>query len=66
MALYDGLEDPFQDPSLASPAAPQPSDATRDHLDVPDTLVVGRNASLALGTDSLVVLGMSRRRCARA
>ncbi len=36
-------EDPFRDPSL-HPA--------------PDTLAVGRNASLTLGTDSLVVLGM--------
>jgi hypothetical protein len=27
-------------------------------MNVPDTLAVGRNASLTLGTDSLVVLGM--------
>ncbi|KAF2267074.1 hypothetical protein CC78DRAFT_531157 [Lojkania enalia] len=52
MALV-AADDPFKDPSLdTSPAAtPQPPD------DVPITLAVGRNASLTLGTDSLVVLG---------
>jgi sphingosine kinase len=59
MALTAGNEDPFRDPSLASaaPQPPQPSNDTREHLDVADTLAVGRNASLALGTDSLIVLG---------
>ncbi|KAF2786336.1 sphingoid long chain base kinase-like protein [Melanomma pulvis-pyrius CBS 109.77] len=54
MAL-GGDEDPFKDPSLDGastlppPRQPPPSD-------VPATLAVGRNASLTLGTDSLVVL----------
>lgn len=54
MALTAGNEDPFRDPSLASatPQPPQPS----EH--VSDTLDTGRNASLTLGTDSLIVLGM--------
>jgi sphingosine kinase len=61
MALNTGDDDPFRDPSLAS-TAPQPPlpppESTREHSDAPDTLAVGRNASLTLGTDSLIVLGM--------
>lgn len=49
-------DDPFKDPSLGGTSTPQPP------ADVPDTLVVGRSASLTLGTDSLVVLGTRRRR----
>lgn len=37
--------DPFADPGVAGGLV--------------DTLIVGRNASLTLGTDSLIVLGMS-------
>ncbi|KAF2622152.1 sphingoid long chain base kinase-like protein [Macroventuria anomochaeta] len=51
MAATGGHDDPFRDPSLA-PQNQQPVDAPS----VPDTLAVGRNASLTLGTDSLVVL----------
>lgn len=48
-------DDPFKDPSLAGTSTPlsQPPFA----VNVPATLPVGRNASLTLGTDSLVVLG---------
>ena len=44
--------DPFRDPELA--------DNRRAHApqDVPATLAVGRNASLTLGTDALIILGM--------
>jgi sphingosine kinase len=49
-------DDPFKDPSLASAPLSQP-----DTTNIPPTLAVGRNASLTLGTDSLIVLG---RRCA--
>ena len=55
-----GDDDPFRDPSLASTAPPHPPrsmEDTGEHTTVPDTLAVGRNASLTLGTDSLVVLG---------
>ena len=41
--------DPFADPSVNS--------SQRDLID-DSTLEVGRNASLTLGTDSLIVLGM--------
>jgi sphingosine kinase len=54
MAATGGHDDPFRDPSLAPSQNQQPVDATS----VPDTLVVGRDASLTLGTDSLVVLGV--------
>jgi sphingosine kinase len=50
-------DDPFRDPSLA-PTAAQPADGSIEHMDVPDTIAVGRNASLTLGTDSLIVLGI--------
>lgn len=40
---------PFDDPSIHS--------SQQDHEDI-STLEVGRNASLTLGTDSLIVLGM--------
>jgi sphingosine kinase len=50
-------DDPFRDPSLASTQLPPPSESIRAHADAPDTLAVGRNASLTLGTDSLIVLG---------
>ncbi|KAG9187041.1 sphingosine kinase [Alternaria panax] len=60
-----GSDDPFRDPLLdATPSQPsQPvsqsphsSEPTPEHMHVPDTLAVGRNASLMLGTDSLIVL----------
>lgn len=54
MAATRGHDDPFRDPSLAPPQNQQPVDAAS----VPDTLAVGRDASLTLGTDSLVVLGV--------
>ena len=48
-------EDPFKDPSLdAASTLPRQQPPT----DVPATLAVGINASLTLGTDSLVVLGI--------
>jgi len=43
-------DDPFKDPSLMNQSSQMP-------VDVPDTLAAGRNASLTLGTDTLVVLG---------
>jgi sphingosine kinase len=60
MAATDSDQDPFRDPSLASAALQplQPTDVGGEHAHVPDTLAVGRNASLTLGTDSLIVLGM--------
>jgi len=54
MAATPGHDDPFRDPSLAPPQQLQPANAAN----VPDTLAVGRDASLTLGTDSLIVLGM--------
>jgi hypothetical protein len=50
-------DDPFKDPSLIDGSQPAQTPAANN---VPDTLDVGRNASLTLGTDSLVVLGMHR------
>ncbi|KAL1791783.1 hypothetical protein ACET3X_009534 [Alternaria dauci] len=61
-----GTDDPFRDPLLLD-STPYSADNTTTttttatattpaHIDVPDTLAVGRNASLTLGTDSLVVL----------
>lgn len=50
MAALGGHDDPFRDPSLAQQV--QNDDAAT----IPDTLAVGRDASLTLGTDSLVVL----------
>ena len=45
----------------AEPAPPTepslPSERTGEQFDVPATLTVGRNASLTLGTDSLIVQG---------
>jgi len=55
-----GEDDPFKDPSLASAPLTPPGVA-----EVPPTLAVGRNASLTLGTDSLIVLGRWRTRCRR-
>ncbi|KAF1834247.1 sphingoid long chain base kinase-like protein [Decorospora gaudefroyi] len=55
-------DDPFRDPHdplLAATPQPQPhrsADCPGEHMNVPDTLAVGRNASLSLGTDSLIVL----------
>jgi sphingosine kinase len=47
------LDDPFVDPITLASEAP-----AGDHsLAVDSTLALGRNASLALGTDSLIVLG---------
>lgn len=54
MASPAGRDDPFRDPSRAPDPTAQPGDAPG----VPDTLAVGRDASLTLGTDSLVVLGV--------
>ncbi|KAF2189512.1 hypothetical protein K469DRAFT_747586 [Zopfia rhizophila CBS 207.26] len=52
MALA-GEDDPFKDPSLAGSQTPQPQQSNH----APGTtLAVGRNASLTLATDSLVVL----------
>lgn len=45
-------DNPFVDPSVEDVATPPQSP-----LNVPDTLEVGRNASLTLATDSLIVLG---------
>ncbi|KAI4912430.1 hypothetical protein J4E90_005833 [Alternaria incomplexa] len=60
MASLAGSDDPFRDPLLttnAAPSQPSPDSApTQEQMNVPDTLAVGRNASLTLGTDSLVVL----------
>jgi hypothetical protein len=36
----------------------QPPEHIGGHMSVPDTLAVGRSASLTFGTDSLIVLGM--------
>jgi hypothetical protein len=48
-------QDPFKDPSLdGASTLPRQQPPTN----VPATLAVGRNASLTLGTDSLVVLGI--------
>lgn len=45
-------DDPFVDPQSVT------EDHTSDHAFAADaTLAVGRNASLTLGTDSLIVLG---------
>jgi sphingosine kinase len=60
MASMAGSDDPFRDPLTTNAAPSQPSHAsepTQEQMNVPDTLAVGRNASLTLGTDSLVVLG---------
>ncbi|KAF2034824.1 sphingoid long chain base kinase-like protein [Setomelanomma holmii] len=58
MSSAAGDDDPFKDPSLAStaPQPPQPADDSTAHLDVPDTLAVGREASLTLGSESLVIV----------
>lgn len=57
MAATASDDDPFRDPLRELAALPPPS---------PDTLAVGRNASLTLGTDSLIVLGrQSRTGCKR-
>ena len=54
-------DDPFKDPSLHAASTPTPTPTPTPQrtppANVPDTLAVGRNASLTLGTDSLVVLG---------
>ena len=54
MAATAGRDDPFRDPSLVPKHTAQPGEVAG----VPDTLAVGRDASLTLGTDSLVVLGV--------
>ena len=51
-------DDPFKDPSLPSSQAQQ---QTQPDIPPGSTLAVGRNASLTLGTDSLIVLGKSKR-----
>jgi sphingosine kinase len=55
MASMAGTDDPFRDPLLDSTPSQPPMNANPS-LNVPDTLAVGRNASLTLGTDSLIVL----------
>lgn len=50
--------DPFQDPSLL-PSSNATSASASGHEDDDPTLIVGRDASLTLGTDSLIVLGQS-------
>lgn len=57
MAAMAGEDDPFRDPAAAPLQPEHPVDGSWAHTNVPDTLAVGRNASLTLGTDSLVVLG---------
>jgi sphingosine kinase len=59
MASMAGTDDPFRDPLLDSTPSQPPMNANPS-LNVPDTLAVGRNASLTLGTDSLIVLGTQR------
>ncbi|KAI8941441.1 hypothetical protein NX059_002663 [Plenodomus lindquistii] len=49
-------EDPFQDPLVATPQAASEANERPNTAHLPDTLAVGRNASLTLGTDSLIVL----------
>ncbi|KAL5115212.1 sphinganine kinase lcb4 [Pleosporales sp. CAS-2024a] len=61
-----GHDDPFCDPA---PPAPTPT-PTPTSAHVPDTLAVGRNASLTLGPDAVVVLdeelpATQRARCCR-
>ena len=46
--------DPFADPDIA---------AEQQDFAVETTLAVGRNASLTLGTDSLIVLGILKTLC---
>ena len=49
-------EDPFVDPVHQAPRPGQRPSPTED-----STLIAGRTASLTLGTDSLIVLGMDDR-----
>lgn len=49
-------EDPFVDPVHQAPRPDQRPSPTED-----STLIAGRTASLTLGTDSLIVLGMHDR-----
>ncbi|ORY06670.1 sphingoid long chain base kinase-like protein [Clohesyomyces aquaticus] len=58
MASLAGEDDPFKDPSLAGSSTPQLESQMQDSA-VDPTLAVGRNASLTLATDSLIVLGTS-------
>jgi sphingosine kinase len=51
-------EDPFKDPSLDAASTLRTLPQQQPSTDAPATLAVGRNASLTLGTDSLVVLGI--------
>ena len=49
------MDDPFVDPITSF------DEHARDHsFGIDSTLAVGRNASLTLGTDSLIVLGESQ------
>lgn len=50
-------EDPFVDPVHPHPH-PRPHLEQRQRPDEDSTLIAGRTASLTLGTDSLIVLGM--------
>jgi hypothetical protein len=53
MSSTDPIQpDPFRDPSAVSAESSEGEFAEED-----TTLLVGRNASLTLGTDSLIVLG---------
>lgn len=53
MTTLEVTSNPFADPNLAD------SSDISQQLAEEATLTVGRNASLTLGTDSLVVLGIS-------
>ena len=55
MSTGDGTDsNPFADPSVYE---------EQPHYVDDSTLSVGRNASLTLGTDSLIVLGKAQRSC---
>lgn len=54
MAATIGPEDPFVDPVNSA-------DYTEHGFVVDATLAVGKNASLTLGTDALIVLGAASR-----
>lgn len=63
MASTAGAGDAFTEPTVplipddAPVQAPQASEP-HERINAPDSLAVNRDASLTLGTDSLVVLGM--------
>ncbi len=59
MAPEEPFVDPFADPVAGSINVPNAA-GRGNSIAAEDTLAVGRNASLTLGTDSLIVLGKSR------